>query len=121
VRTAETLDHFGLGSATDLVIASDDLEMPKPHPEGLRRILDHFGTDPEDAVMVGDSVNDILCAEEAGVGSIAVTWGTRPDRVRTLCHPDHVVDDWVSLDLLLFGETPPEARRAPRLEVSLTP
>jgi phosphoglycolate phosphatase-like HAD superfamily hydrolase len=50
---------------------------------------------------VGDSVNDILCAQAAGVRSVAVTWGTKPERVRTLCTPDHIVDDWGSLAVLL--------------------
>ena len=57
--------------------------------------------------MVGDAVSDIQCAERAGVVSVAVTWGIKPERVQTLCKPGFIVHDWDSLTrTLLFLRQP---------------
>jgi 3-amino-5-hydroxybenzoic acid synthesis related protein len=100
-RTLHTLDRFQLAEFFDVVLASDQLRHPKPHPEGMRLSLALLGAAPTQAAFVGDSVNDILCAQAAGVRSIAVTWGTKPERVRSLSRPDHIVDDWGALAELL--------------------
>jgi len=55
----------------------------KPSPEVVQRIMakaSGAGTmDPGDVVMVGDSSTDIETAANAGIASIAVTWGFRPE------------------------------------------
>jgi 3-amino-5-hydroxybenzoic acid synthesis related protein len=100
-RTLEILEHFGLREFFEVVIASDELEQPKPHPEGVRRMLGELGCGPTQAVMIGDAVNDIVCAQEAGVRAVAVTWGTKPERVQRLCRPDYVAQDWQALRRIL--------------------
>jgi AHBA synthesis associated protein len=94
MRTLQTLDHFDLGGFFDAVIASDQLRHPKPDPEGMLHALDVLGCAPSEAVMIGDAVSDIICAQRSGVTAIAVTWGIKPDRVQTLCQPDYIVHDW---------------------------
>ena len=96
-RTLQILDHFNLARYFDMVIASDQLHRPKPDPEGIHFALDCFGCSPDEAVMVGDAVSDILCAQRASVEAIAVTWGIKPERVQTLCQPDYIVHSWSSL------------------------
>lgn len=44
-------------------------------PELLRWVLGHYGARPEDAVLVGDTVNDFEAARKNGVLSVGVTWG----------------------------------------------
>ena len=48
----------------------------KPDPEVIRLAMEAAGT-PK-AVMVGDSATDIRTGHNAGIRSIAVTWGFRP-------------------------------------------
>ena len=102
-RTLQILEHFELRKLFEVVIASDELSRPKPHPEGVVRMLRELGCGPAQAVMVGDAVNDIVCAQEAGVRAIAVTWGTKPERVQRLCRPDYVAHDWAALREILEG------------------
>ncbi|HEX8720253.1 MAG TPA: HAD-IA family hydrolase [Pyrinomonadaceae bacterium] len=102
-RTLHTLEHFGLLHYFDAVVASDQLRQPKPHPEGVLHALDLLGRAPHEAVMIGDAVSDILCAQRAGVRAVAVTWGIKPELVQTNCRPDHVVHDWESLTALLLS------------------
>ena len=59
------LAEFNLDGYFDLVITSSDVKHPKPHPEGLLKILDHFGLAPHQAIYVGDSQVDELAARAA--------------------------------------------------------
>lgn len=106
-RTLESLEHFGLRRFFQAVVASDELRRPKPDPEGVRRALELLACPPSAALMVGDAVADVLCAQRAGVLAVAVTWGTKPERVQTLCRPDHVVHDWAALETLIVGRHAP--------------
>lgn len=47
-----------LGPYFDLVVTSLDVERPKPHTEGLVKILDHFQLSADQAVYIGDSMVD---------------------------------------------------------------
>lgn len=47
----------------------------KPDPAGALEIAGDFGLKPEDCVVIGDSTMDIETAQNAGMDSIAVTWG----------------------------------------------
>ncbi|HEY0734369.1 MAG TPA: HAD-IA family hydrolase [Herpetosiphonaceae bacterium] len=99
-RTLHLLQFFGLEQFFDVVIASDELSQPKPDPEGMVCALEALQCAPEAAVMVGDAVSDVLCAQRAGVRAIAVTWGIKPERVQTLCRPDYLVHSWAELTAL---------------------
>jgi 3-amino-5-hydroxybenzoic acid synthesis related protein len=117
VRTIQILDHFQLAHFFDEVVASDQLYFPKPNPEGIFRALHLLDTSADAAVMVGDAVNDIVCAQQAGVTAIAVTWGIKPERVQTLCSPDYIVHEWDALFETIQGLAGPiGAIRAKTLE-----
>lgn len=52
-----------------------DETQSKPHPLMLQEILQELDVHPDDAVMVGDTEYDLAMASNAGVRSIAVTYG----------------------------------------------
>jgi 3-amino-5-hydroxybenzoic acid synthesis related protein len=78
-RTIEILKHFNIEHLFKIVICSDDVINPKPHPESLLIIIEKTGSSPENTVMIGDGINDILSANNAGIESIVVTWGDIAD------------------------------------------
>lgn len=47
----------------------------KPHPQMLHELLAHFGRDPADALMVGDTHFDMAMAQQAGMARVAVNYG----------------------------------------------
>lgn len=100
-RTLHLLEFFGLDQFFDLVIASDELSQPKPDPEGMFRALETLECRPESAVMIGDAVSDVVCAQRASVRAIAVTWGIKPERVQSLCQPEYIVHSWGELSALM--------------------
>jgi len=69
-----TLQEFGIEKYFDYVITGNDVVKHKPSSEGLLKIMDHFALQPDDLLMVGDSVSDIQAAREAGVKIAAVVW-----------------------------------------------
>jgi HAD superfamily hydrolase (TIGR01509 family) len=83
--TTITLEEFGLKDLFDYVVTGNDVVNHKPSAEGIRKILDHFNLNPNEAVMVGDSVADVKASHAAGVKVAAVLWDSyAKDRVMKL-------------------------------------
>ena len=61
------LAEFNLDDYFDLVVTSSDVKRPKPHPDALLKILDHFGLAPHQAIYIGDSQVDELAAKAANM------------------------------------------------------
>ena len=61
------LAEHGLGGYFDFVVCALDVKNPKPHPESLIKILEHFDIKPFEAIYVGDSVLDEMAAKGAGI------------------------------------------------------
>jgi pyrophosphatase PpaX len=77
----------------DVVVAGDETERQKPHPEPLLRALAQLSAHATTAAYVGDSPFDIQAAKAGGLTAIAVTWGRIHNRERLEQEePDHVVE-----------------------------
>ena len=65
------LAEFNLDGYFDLVITTSDVKHPKPHPEPLLMILNHFGLTAEQAIYIGDSQVDEQAARAAAIPLVA--------------------------------------------------
>ena len=65
------LRHCNLSEFFDFTVSSLDVQHPKPHPECLNRILEHFHLNPTQACYIGDSDPDREVSARAGVHFIA--------------------------------------------------
>lgn len=72
------LAEFGLTEYFDLVVTSIDIRRPKPYPDALFKILDHFGIEAHQAVYVGDSPVDAEAARAAKISFVAFRNETLP-------------------------------------------
>ena len=68
------LSHFDLYKYFDAIVAVEDIEEAKPAPDTIYKVLDKLNARSENAIMMGDSRLDILCARNAGVPSVLVGW-----------------------------------------------
>ncbi len=68
------LQQYDIEKYFDAMVSAEDVTEHKPAPETLIKILNTLGSKPENAVMIGDTMPDILCAKNAGVTSILVAW-----------------------------------------------
>ena len=77
-RTTEStlryLELFDKGHLFDGLVTCDDTDKHKPGPEPILLALDKMGCEKDEALMVGDGVFDIKCANNAGVKSVLVGW-----------------------------------------------
>ena len=65
----------GLAECFDMIICADDTERHKPSGDPVKEYLRRMNADPEDAVYIGDTKNDMLCAKDAGVEGALALWG----------------------------------------------
>ena len=59
----------------DVVVCGDTLEFSKPHPAPLLYACAQFSVDPKRCIFVGDDKNDMLAGRNAGIKTVAVTYG----------------------------------------------
>ncbi len=92
LTATNVLTQFGLISHFKHVQGTDGFPS-KPKPDVLLRAIAALGVKPEDCLMVGDSVPDIIAARAAGVSVCAVSYGYgNPEELRAHS-PDFWLDD----------------------------
>lgn len=68
-----TLGQIGLnGYFTPDTILGREETAPKPHPEGIEKLLAAWGCAPDETVMVGDYLFDLQVGRAAGTATIPV-------------------------------------------------
>lgn len=67
-------DRF-FGKMLEVAVGNDETRPLKPAPDGVLYAMGQLQVAPEDVWYVGDSAQDVRTARNAGVRSIAVTWG----------------------------------------------
>ncbi len=70
---------------------SASLEPKKPDPVGILTMLGHCGLEPRQAMMVGDSMVDVLTGRNAGAWTCGVTYGFQPKGFEQ--HPPDILID----------------------------
>jgi phosphoglycolate phosphatase len=65
------IEDFGLEGFFGCVMTAGKVANPKPHPEPLLKVLEHYGLAPHEALFVGDSAVDMQAAAAAEVPFIA--------------------------------------------------
>jgi pyrophosphatase PpaX len=91
------LQLFGLEPFLSAIVTSDDVSLPKPHPESVLLALSRLNAKPENALMVGDSQFDLLAAHEAGVRSAGVAWSLQGEALLRQFNPAYILQDMFEL------------------------
>jgi phosphoglycolate phosphatase len=69
------LETLGIDGFFEIIAGGDTFPEMKPSPLPLVRVIATFGCPPAEAVMVGDSINDIQAGNRAGIATIGCRWG----------------------------------------------
>ncbi|MDV2115065.1 HAD family hydrolase [Alcaligenes faecalis] len=94
------LHQVNLSTFFDATRCADETRS-KPDPEMLHQLLAELMLEPEQVLMVGDTVHDIHMAANAGMDSVAVTYGAHDPQTLAKAEPTVMVDnvaqmrDWV--------------------------
>lgn len=90
-QTAQiSLSILGLSPYFEFVITGDDVQDPKPSPEGIFKALEILNVPPADLLFVGDSESDMQAARAAGVHVVAVHWLGTPQTATYDTAPDYL-------------------------------
>lgn len=74
-RTLEiSLEKLEWDVAFDRLVTGDDVDKPKPSPEGIVQIVNELKWNPENTIFVGDSNDDMQAGNAAGIRTFAARW-----------------------------------------------
>jgi len=94
IRLARKLmTEIGLAGYFPVMTGGDSFDYQKPDPRHLTETLGLMNCPASGAVMVGDTANDIIAAQKAGMASIAVSFGYSATAVTSL-NPNAVIDHY---------------------------
>jgi phosphoglycolate phosphatase len=85
------VDALGLGEFFFQTYGGNSFPTKKPDPQGALELLKEAKVRPEHAVMVGDSANDVLTAQNSGMFSVGLMYGLSPASLEKV-PPDVLLD-----------------------------
>lgn len=94
------LDKLSIKKLFKFWIGEDSLSKKKPNAAPLFHLINEMNTVVEKCIMVGDSKNDILAAQNSGMESIGVSYGYNYNENISDYNPTIVVDSFVDLQKL---------------------
>ncbi|WP_076588926.1 phosphoglycolate phosphatase [Vibrio ostreicida] len=93
----EVLAKHGIDQYFVDVIGGDSFSEKKPNPIALNWLLEKYGFEASEMMMVGDSKNDVLAAKNAGCQSFGLTYGYNHGEPISASKPDYVADSLADL------------------------
>lgn len=96
------IEVSGIASMIDCLVAADDVDNHKPHPEPIFECMERLRCFKNHAVFVGDSPYDIQAAKLAGLYSIAVPFGPFSEERLMKERPDRIAHNLDELKAILF-------------------
>lgn len=99
----EFLEQMDLCRYIPYVISVGDVEHAKPEPDMVLKTLKENNLRPDEAIVVGDTVFDILMAHNAGVKAVGVTYGNGRREELERVGAEYVIDDFGKLTDIVIG------------------
>ena len=93
----EILEIFEIKKYFQSVIAVDNTENHKPHPEPLMKAIQQMKGDTDSSTYIGDTRFDIECAKNANVKSVLVGWSHHAEEEEDKIAPDFIINDFIEL------------------------
>lgn len=90
------LERSGVANHFQATKTADEC-FSKPHPQMLDELMDLLVVTPERTLMVGDSTYDMQMAKNAGVQSLAVTFGAHESQKLLQYHPKGIFNTFSDL------------------------
>ena len=97
------VESLGLGQYFSQIYGGNSFSTKKPEPEGALKLVSEAGVRPELAAIVGDSRVDIRTGRNAGLWTIAVTYGFAPHTLEEE-DPDVLVDSPEELSTIFLSQ-----------------
>lgn len=95
--TRKMVRGYRMDTYFSTIIGGDTLQWKKPDRKVLDHILHLHGKSPEEALMVGDSATDVKSGRNAGVRTVAVTYGIGNTDEMMAENPEYTIDSFEKL------------------------
>ena len=95
--TEPLIDHFDLRTLLPVIVSGDTLPQRKPDPAPLLFACEQLKVEPWQALMIGDSRNDVRAARAAGMSVVCVDYGYNHGRPVAEEQPDLIVSSFLQL------------------------
>jgi len=82
----KVLKETGMGEYFPITRCADESHS-KPHPQMMLDIIDYYGIEANEAIMVGDTEYDLQMANNAAAHSVAVSYGVHEKQRLLDCKP----------------------------------
>ena len=90
------IEALGMNRYFSQVYGGNSFATKKPDPEGALKLMEESGAVPEETAIIGDSHTDIETGRNAGLWTVAVSYGFAPQTLEAAL-PDVMVDQPVEL------------------------
>jgi HAD superfamily hydrolase (TIGR01549 family) len=100
-QAEKILEYFNLVKYFNVIMGRRNGIAHKPSPEPLMLICDELNVNSDESLIVGDTEMDILCGQNAGTKTCAVTHGYRTEESILKHNPDYIVKTLNELKELL--------------------
>lgn len=90
----DLLTLFGWEDLFSVVLGGDSLSAKKPDPLPLLTVCEQLGVYSANAVMIGDSKNDVLAGQRAGMRTVGLSYGYNYGEPIAMCQPTWVFDEF---------------------------
>lgn len=104
VTAIRGLKLFNLDKYIDIIVTPEDTNIHKPEGEPVLKACELLDVSPSDAIMVGDSHNDILCGKNAGAKTCLVKYTALSMKNLLEYKPDYVVDSLEEIYFIITNE-----------------
>jgi len=94
---AKALSKFGLKAFFDIALSRSDVPNLKPSPDGINLALQRMGTRKDRTLFVGDSLDDVNAARNAGLKVMIITSGENLGQEVLAARPDRVFETYEDL------------------------
>jgi phosphoglycolate phosphatase len=94
---AKALSKLNLAEFFDVVLSRNDVMNLKPNPEGLNLAVEKLGMSKDSVILLGDSLDDINAARNAGIRIMIITDGENLKEDILAAQPDHVIQGYEEL------------------------
>ncbi len=95
--TLPILKDLGIFDYFGLVVSGDTLAKKKPDPLPLLHSAEFFNINPQDCLMLGDSISDVAASRAAGFEVICMSYGYNHGEDIRNANPDLVIDSMAEL------------------------
>jgi len=86
----------------DFVFSRNDVLNLKPNPDVLNLALERLGVSNYDSILVGDSLDDVNAAKNAGIRMMIITGGENAKADILAAKPDYVIQCYQELLAVLY-------------------